>query len=110
MFLALILLKRASQETQSPLLHEWQALGLGEGLHANFSLAPSSNPSVFCSCSGTSLSPSSLFFQLNELITRHLTFCQTLSLCLELLLSGKGSNNIRSEGQILLMNKLKFKQ
>lgn len=56
------------------------------------------------------LSPSSPFFQLNELITRHLTFCQTLSLCPELLLSGRGSNNIRSEGQILLMNKLKFKQ
>lgn len=49
-------------------------------------------------------------FQLNELITRRLTFARLFHYTQNCCRAAEGSNNIRSEGQILLMNKLKFKQ
>lgn len=81
-----ILLKGLLQRPASSI--PWAA-GLAEGL-----LVVSSPPPFHLLSPAFAVGPlflsSLFFFQLNELITRHLTFCQALSLCPELLLSGKG--------------------
>lgn len=79
--------KETSSETKPPLAYRWWALERASMEISALPPPPTSLPSAFA------LGPlflSSPFFQLNELITRRLTFCQTLLLCPELLLSGKG--------------------